>query len=79
MTTSAAASDVRATDVHVGRDHLDVQLSDGRSIRVPLGWFPRLASATPKQRKAWRLIGRGIGLRWDAVDEDISVERLLRP
>jgi Protein of unknown function (DUF2442) len=78
MTTSAAARQVRAADARVGRDYLEVVLTDGRTIRAPIGWFPRLAAASQAQRRNWRLIGRGIGIRWDAVDEDISVEQLLR-
>lgn len=77
MTTSAAASEARATNVRVGRDYLEVALSDGRMIRAPIGWFPRLAAASQPQRRRWRLIGRGIGIRWDDVDEDISVQQLL--
>lgn len=76
--TSSATSPVRATNVKVGRAHLDVTLSDGRSVRVPLSWYPRLAAGSPEQRQRWRLIGRGIGIRWDDLDEDLSVEGLLR-
>lgn len=79
MTTSAVTDDVRATDVRVGRHHLEVHLADGRSVRVPLAWFPKLVAATARQRREWRLIGRGIGIRWDALDEDLSVEGLLHP
>ncbi len=57
---------------------LRVNLSDGRDVWVPLEWFPRLRDATPEQRKNWRLIGRGIGIHWEDVDEDISVASLLR-
>lgn len=78
MTTSAVSS-VRATKVQVGRTHLVVSLNDGRSVRVPIAWFPRLASGSLAQRQNWRLIGRGIGIRWDELDEDLSVEGLLRP
>jgi hypothetical protein len=53
-------------------------LVDGREIFVPLVWSPRLQKVTPEQRKEWRLIGGGIGIHWEAVDEDISVESLLR-
>jgi len=63
--------------VRVGRDYLEVALIDGRTIRVPLRWFPRLAAASQAQRRRWRLIGHGIGIRWDDVDEDISVQQLL--
>ena len=76
--TSSATSRIRATDVKVGRVHLDVSLSDGRSVRVPIAWYPRLAAATVEQRRHWRLIGRGVGIRWDELDEDLSVEGILR-
>jgi uncharacterized protein DUF2442 len=56
---------------------LIVTLVDGRRVSAPLAWFPRLLRATPKQRANWRLIGRGIGIHWDDVDEDISVRSLL--
>jgi len=54
-----------------------VHLQDGRSLTVPLEWFPRLRNATPKQREQWELIGSGIGIHWPEVDEDISVAGLL--
>ena len=76
--TSSAASSVRATKVQVGRTHLSVSLNDGRSVRVPIARFPRLASGSPEQRQHWRLIGRGVGIRWEEMDEDLSVEGLLR-
>ncbi|MCZ7542584.1 MAG: DUF2442 domain-containing protein [Anaerolineae bacterium] len=56
---------------------LHVQLSDGRQISVPMEWFPRLRDATPAQRQDWRLIGRGVSIHWEDIDEDISVEGLL--
>jgi hypothetical protein len=56
---------------------LIVVLSDGREIRMPLEWSERLRKATPKQRKSWRLIGGGVGIHWDSIDEDILVESLL--
>ena len=59
-------------------DALRVTLADGREICAPLVWFPRLLKASPEQRAAWRLIGVGVGIHWEAVDEDISVESLLR-
>jgi hypothetical protein len=58
-------------------DTLSVDLSDGRSISVPLAWFPRLLHSTEHERNNWRLIGRGQGIHWEDVDEDISVEGLL--
>jgi hypothetical protein len=55
-----------------------VDLADGRSIRVPISWYPRLAAATEKERNNWRFIGRGEGIHWPDLDEDISVENLLK-
>jgi hypothetical protein len=66
-----------AQTVTVTDDTLRVDLSDGRSISVPLGWFPRLQHASPTERKHWRLIGKGTGIHWEDIDEDISVEGLL--
>lgn len=47
-------------------------------MRVPIAWFPRLAAGSPEQRQRWRPIGRGVGIRWEELDEDLSVEGLLR-
>ena len=66
-----------AESVTVTNDTLAVELSDGRSISVPLAWFPRLVHATPAERKNWRLIGRGRGIHWEILDEDISIDGLL--
>lgn len=71
-TTVPAAESVTITD-----DSLSVELSDGRTISVPLAWFPRLLHATKQERNNWRLIGRGHGIHWEDIDEDISVENLL--
>jgi len=71
------ASRVFATDVRCEGDLLRVRLSDGREVSVPLEWFPRLRDATEEQRANWRLIGRGIGIHWEDIDEDISVAGLL--
>src|SRR5664280_921823 len=68
----AVAQGVTASD-----EALIVDLADGRTITVPLAWFPRLAHGTPAERANWRLIGRGIGIHWPDLDEDISVESLL--
>ena len=65
-------------DVDFTKNALVVLLSDGREIRMPLEWSERLRKATPKQRKAWRLIGGGVGIHWESIDEDILVESLLR-
>ena len=67
----------RAEDVRVTNDSLVVDLSDGRTIAVPLEWFPRLLHATPEERNNWRFIGRGHGIHWEEIDEDISVEGLV--
>ena len=66
-----------ARNVKVTSDSLHVDLSDGRSIIAPLAWFPRLLYATQEERDCWRLIGRGHGIHWEKIDEDISVEGLL--
>jgi hypothetical protein len=66
-----------AVDVHSTEDTLVVDLSDGRTISVPLGWYPRLEHASPEERSNWRFIGKGQGIHWEDVDEDISVEGLL--
>lgn len=78
MNTSAVEIAVPAAEtVTVTEDTLTVELSDGRSLSVPLAWFPRLVHATAAERKSWRLIGRGYGIHWSKLDEDISVEGLL--
>jgi hypothetical protein len=59
-------------------DYLTVDLADGRRLSVPLAWFPRLLRAGPKQRTNWRLIGEGRGIQWPDLDEDLSVDGLLR-
>lgn len=66
-----------AEDVKVTRNAIKVDLSDGRTISVPLMWYPRLLHATAEERGNWRLIGRGRGIHWEDIDEDISVEGLL--
>jgi hypothetical protein len=67
----------RAEDVEVTEDTLTLDLSDGRTISVPLEWFPRLLNATSREKNNWRLIGKGHGIHWEDIDEDISVEGLL--
>ncbi|PIV84111.1 MAG: DUF2442 domain-containing protein [Nitrospirae bacterium CG_4_10_14_3_um_filter_53_41] len=66
-----------AENVTVSEDTLSVDLSDGRTISVPLAWFPRLMHGTKKERNNWRVIGKGYGIHWQDLDEDISVENLL--
>ena len=64
-------------NVTITEEALTVELSDGRTLSVPLAWFPRLFHASPKERANWRLIGKGHGIHWKDLDEDISVEGLL--
>ncbi len=66
-----------AQSVNITEDTLRVDLSDGRTISVPLAWYPRLLHATVEERRDWRLIARGKGIHWEAIDEDVSVEGLL--
>jgi hypothetical protein len=68
---------VSAQNVQVTEDALIVDLSDGRTVSVPLAWFPRLLHGTPEERNMWRLIGDGEGIHWPELDEDISVENLI--
>ena len=78
MSISAVEIEVPfAENVRVTKDTLSVDLSDGRTISTPLEWFPRLVHATSKERHNWRLTGRGHGIHWEDIDEDISVEGLL--
>ena len=67
-----------AVRAHVTDDTLSVDLSDGRTISVPIAWYPRLSHATNEERDQWRLIGNGRGIHWPDLDEDISVENLLK-
>ncbi|MGH8475754.1 MAG: DUF2442 domain-containing protein [Methylococcales bacterium] len=66
-----------AENVTVTEDCLSVDLSDGRTISVPLTWYPRLTYASQSERHDWRLIGKGYGIHWEDLDEDISIEGLL--
>jgi hypothetical protein len=70
--------DSTAVDVIVTDDQLIVAMADGRELAIPLLWFPRLIDATEQQRRNWRFIGRGQGIHWPDIDEDISVASLLR-
>jgi len=77
MTILALAVDPVAVDVHVSDIMLQVTLEDGRELSVPVQWFPRLRDATTSERGNWRFIGRGEGIHWPDIDEDISAEGLL--
>jgi hypothetical protein len=70
-------SHAMATSVWFDSDMMHVRILDGREISVPVEWFPKLRDATEAQRKKWRLIGKGIGIHWEDIDEDISVPALL--
>ena len=77
---SIASVDVQplAIDVSCNSDVIQVSLADGREVSVPLEWYPRLLDASPKDRNNWSLIGGGLGIHWESLDEDVSVESLLR-
>ena len=78
MTTSITEFP-KAVSVRTEADKFFVVLEDGREIGVPYDWFPRLAGAMPAQHDGWRLIGKGTGIHWELVDEDLSVSALLHP
>jgi hypothetical protein len=78
MNTLAAEIRIpEALNVLLTDDTLSVDLSDGRSISVPIAWFPRLLHSTEQERNNWRFIGKGQGIHWEEIDEDISIEGLL--
>ncbi len=74
----APTADERVKDVRIAEDTLSVDLMDGRTITVPLVWYPRLLDATPEQRSHWETCSAGYGIHWPDVDEDLSTEGLLR-
>ena len=78
MPISAIKVDATAVDVTVTNERLTVVLADGRELSAPLAWFPRVLEATDAQRREWRLIGRGQGIHWPEIDEDVSIASLLR-
>lgn len=77
MTTSAPKPGERVADVRFDDDTMSVDLADGRTITVPLAWYPRLLDATPAQRAKWQLCGGGYGIHWPEIDEDLSTRGLL--
>ena len=77
MSTSAISAEPRARAIEFIPDALVVHLVDGRSLTVPLGWFPRLRDATPEQRSRHEFSGHGYAIHWPELDEDISVPGLL--
>ncbi len=75
---SSVEQKTRAIDLKISKDHLEVFLDDGRIIFVPLEWYPRLAEASKKSLKNFQWIGKGLGIHWSDLDEDLSVEGFLK-
>lgn len=78
MSTLAIRLDPHAIDVLIDESALHFILADGREISAPLEWFPRLRDASSEQRSHWRLIGKGVGVHWPEIDEDIAVSTLMK-
>jgi hypothetical protein len=78
MPTLAPIADTRVKSVAIDSEQLSVRLYDGRTIAVPLAWYPKLAEATPAQRNNFEVAGGGYGIHWPEIDEDLSTEGLLR-
>ena len=78
MGTLALKADERVNNLYIDNDVISVDLMDGRTISVPLIWYPRLASASDKARENWQARGGGYGIHWPEIDEDLSTEGLLR-
>lgn len=76
-TSTVELADSFAKDVRLSGDTLSLDLADGRTVSVPLDWYPRLLHATEEERGNWRLLGQGMGIHWPDLDEDISVEGIL--
>ena len=77
ITSTIEAKIPNAEDVRVTDDTLHVELSDGRTLSVPLAWYPRLVHASQEERDNWELVGAGQGIRWPDLDEDLSIEGLI--
>ena len=77
LTPSGFAGAEDLDEVKSTTDALSVDLVDGRTVSVPLAWYPRLLHATPAERKNWRLVGKGEGIHWPDLDEDISIENIV--
>ena len=78
MPISAVEIDPRVASVTVEDERLELTLMDGRKVSAPLAWFPRLANARPEDRRLWEPCAAGLGVHWPVIDEDLSVEGLLR-
>ncbi|UFH47411.1 DUF2442 domain-containing protein [Flavobacterium galactosidilyticum] len=77
MSFSVISKSKNAVDIVFSENKMIVFLEDGRELAVPLEWFPRLRKATKEQLKKWRFIGKGEGVHWEEIDEDVSIENLL--
>ena len=78
MSSLTIKTEPLAVDASFDQDMMTFRLADGRELRVPLEWFPRLRNASLEQLKKWEFIGGGIGIHWEELDEDISIEDLLK-
>jgi hypothetical protein len=78
MNTLEPKAGERVREVRFTDDDVSVDLFDGRTITVPLTWYPRLLHATPKQRENWKIAGAGYGIHWPDIDEDLSTQGLLQ-
>lgn len=74
----AIRADERVKNVYFSEEAISVDLMDGRTITVPLVWYPKLLNATPGQRASWEVCGGGYGIHWEEIDEDLSTEGMLR-
>jgi len=77
MSTSTSTKEILVTDVRATKDTLEVDFDDGRSVSLPIAWFPRLLHGTLKERNTWQLNGGGYGIHWPLLDEDLSAASLL--
>jgi hypothetical protein len=77
MNTLTSKKEDKAISIWFTEDMLYIRLSDGRELGTPLEWFPKLKNATESQKGKWKLIGKGIGIHWEEIDEDLSVKELL--
>ncbi len=77
-TASSNSAGARVSNVQFSADSIRVDLADGRTISAPLAWYPRLLNASDAERANWEVAGGGYGMHWPSIDEDLSVEGLLR-
>lgn len=78
MSTLTKNKNIKATGLWFSNDMIFVRLEDGREIGTPLEWYPKLRDATKKELENWRFIGKGVGIHWESIDEDLSISGLLR-